>query len=123
MSLMNTTVIDTGGYKQAILNDNPENKSMYKNFIEEGVVWEDGRKEIVDSIIYATGFRPNVNYLSSLTNAIDQFGNPTHIKGVSNTIDGLYYIGLSGQRSFSSATIRGVGGDANYVVKKISKFS
>jgi putative flavoprotein involved in K+ transport len=65
---------------------------------------------------------PGTDLISSLTNAIDQFGNPTHIKGVSTTIDGLYYIGLSGQRSFSSATIRGVGGDAKYVVKKISKF-
>jgi putative flavoprotein involved in K+ transport len=119
---MNTSVIDTGVYKQAILNGNPENKPMFKSFIEEGVVWRDGIEEKVDSIIFATGFRPNVNYLSSLTSAIDQFGNPIHIKGVSATIDGLYYIGLSGQRSFSSATIRGVGGDAEYVVKKISKF-
>jgi putative flavoprotein involved in K+ transport len=119
---MNTSVLDTGIYKQAILMGNSRSKSMFENFTEEGIVWRDGIEEKVYSIIYATGFRPNVNYLSSLTNAIDQFENPIHIKRVSTTIDGLYYIGLSGQRSFSSATIRGVGGDAKYVVKKISKF-
>ena len=96
---------------------------MFKKFTEEGVVWGDGREEKVDSIIYATGFRPNVNYLSSLKNAIDPFGNPLQNKGVSTTIDGLYYIGLSGQRSFSSATIRGVGLDAKYIVKKITKLT
>lgn len=116
-----TSVMDTGIYKQAILEGNPESRSMFKKFTEEGVVWGDGREEKVDSIIYATGFRPNVNYLSSLINAIDHFEYPIHIKGVSTTINGLYYIGLSGQRSFSSATIRGVAADAKYVVKKIKK--
>lgn len=120
---MNTSIMDTGIYKQAISKGNPEGKIMFKKFTEDGVVWGDGREEKVDSIIYATGFRPNVNYLSSLINAIDPFGNPLHNKGVSTTIYGLYYIGLSGQRSFSSATIRGVGLDANYIVKKITKLT
>ena len=35
---------------------------------------------------------------------------------------GLFFVGLSGQRSLSSATIRGVGRDANYVVKKLNLF-
>jgi hypothetical protein len=34
---------------------------------------------------------------------------------------GLYYVGLSWQRSFSSATIRGVGADAKYVVKHLNR--
>jgi putative flavoprotein involved in K+ transport len=119
---MNTSVMDTGIYQQAILKGKPVSNSMFEKFTEEGVVWVDGREEKVDSIIYATGYRPNVNYLSSLINAVDNSGIPLHSNGISTTIDGLYYLGLSGQRSFSSATIRGVGLDAKFVVKKVTRF-
>jgi putative flavoprotein involved in K+ transport len=119
---MNTSVMDTGIYQQAILKGKPVSNSMFEKFTEKGVVWVDGREEKVDSIIYATGYRPNVNYLSSLINAVDNSGIPLHSNGISTTIDGLYYLGLSGQRSFSSATIRGVGLDAKFVVKKVTRF-
>jgi putative flavoprotein involved in K+ transport len=118
---MNTSVIDTGKYKQAILKGNPVSKVMFNRFTEEGVVWSDGREEIVDSVIYATGYHPNITYLTSLIGAIDPKGNPLQNKGVSLTIDGLFYVGLSGQRSFSSATIRGVGEDSKYIVKEVVK--
>jgi putative flavoprotein involved in K+ transport len=118
---MNTSVIDTGVFKQAIQKGNPVSNSMFKKFTEEGVVWEDGREEKVDTIIYATGYHPNLNYLSSLKNAVDHSGSPLQKNGISTTMDGLYYLGLSGQRSFSSATIRGVGLDAKFVVKKLTR--
>jgi putative flavoprotein involved in K+ transport len=119
---MNTSVIDTGIYKQAIQNGNPVSSSMFEKYTEEGVVWGDGRGEKVDAIIYATGYRPKLNYLSSLKNAVDQLENPIQNKGISTTIDGLYYLGLTGQRSFSSGTIRGVGRDAKFVVGRVSRF-
>jgi putative flavoprotein involved in K+ transport len=116
---MNTSVMDTGIYKKAILNNKPDSKPIFRKYTEEGVQWSDGSEEKVDTVIYATGYKPNVNYLSSLIEAVDNSGNPLHYKGISNTIKGLYYIGLSGQQSLSSATIRGVGRDAKYVIKKL----
>lgn len=119
---MNTSVMDTGVYKEAILNNRPDSKPMFTNYTEEGVMWSDGGEEKVDSVIYATGYKPNVNYLTSLIDAIDHSGNPLQNKGVSITIDGLFYVGLSGQRSLSSATIRRVGEDGKYVVKHIKNY-
>ena len=116
---MNTSVMDTGIYKEAILKNMPERKDMFTSYTDEGVVWSNGREEKVDTVIYATGYRSNVNYLSSLINAVDKHNNPIQKNGLSTSIDGLYFVGVSGQRSFSSATIRGVGSDAKYVVKKI----
>jgi putative flavoprotein involved in K+ transport len=116
---MNTPVMDTGIYKIAILNKRPDSKPMFANYTEEGVMWSDGGEEKVDSVIYATGYQPNVSYLTSLKDAINHSGNPLQTKGISTTVDGLYYVGLSGQRSLSSATIRGVGADAKYVVKHL----
>jgi putative flavoprotein involved in K+ transport len=118
---MNTSVMDTGVYKKAILNNRPDSKPMFARYTEEGVEWSDGCEEKVDSVIYATGYKPNVNYLSSLKDAIDHSGNPLQYKGISTTMDALYYVGLSGQRSLSSATIRGVGADAKYVIRHLKK--
>ncbi|NYE06217.1 putative flavoprotein involved in K+ transport [Bacillus niacini] len=119
---MNTSVMDTGIYKTAILNNRPDSRLMFANYTEEGVVWVDGREEKVDSVIYATGYKPNVSYLTPLKDAINQSAYPVQTKGISTTVDGLYYVGLSGQRSLSSATIRGVGSDAKYVVKHLIKY-
>ncbi|MEK4010214.1 flavin-containing monooxygenase [Peribacillus sp. FSL M8-0224] len=118
---MDTSVMDTGIYKEAILKNKIECKNMFINYTEEGIVWSDGRREKVDSVIYATGYRPHVSYLTSLKNAIGSNGSPLQNKGISTTIDGLYFVGISGQRSFSSATIRGVGVDAKYVIKEVKK--
>lgn len=118
---MNTSVMDIGIYKEAILNNRPDSKPMFANYTEEGVVWSDGGEEKVDSVIYATGYKPDVNYLTSQKTALDLSGNPLHYNGISASSEGLYYVGLSGQRSLSSATIRGVGADAKYVVKHIKK--
>ncbi|WP_318618342.1 hypothetical protein [Sporosarcina sp. YIM B06819] len=73
----------------------------------------------MDTIIFATGYNPNVNYLFSLQGALDEIGMPVHQEGVSTSNKGLFYVGLPGQRSFSSATLRGVGKDANYIVNKV----
>ncbi|HWO75562.1 MAG TPA: NAD(P)/FAD-dependent oxidoreductase [Bacillus sp. (in: firmicutes)] len=119
---MNTSVLDTGIYKQAISKNSPDQRSMFTSFTKEGVIWGDGIQEKVNTVIFATGYRPNVMYLKSLAGALDSLGNPLHDKGLSKTINGLYYVGLSGQRSLSSATIRGVGSDAKYVVKRVKRF-
>ncbi|SCY41914.1 MULTISPECIES: NAD(P)-binding domain-containing protein [unclassified Lysinibacillus] len=110
-------VNDTGGYKDRISKGNPEQRLMFTSFYEGGVIWPDGEKEPVDTIIYATGFRPHLPYMK-LLGALDGEGMPLQKAGISS-IPGLYFVGLEGQRSFASATLRGVGEDAEYVVKKL----
>ncbi|WP_349346816.1 flavin-containing monooxygenase [Priestia megaterium] len=118
---INTSVLDEGIYKQAILNNKPDRKPIFTSFTEEGVIWEDRKEEKIDTVIFATGYRPNIAFLQSINEALDDLGSPLQRKGVSQTVNGLYYVGLSWQRSFSSATIRGVGPDAKYVVKQIKR--
>ncbi|UKJ83957.1 NAD(P)/FAD-dependent oxidoreductase (plasmid) [Priestia megaterium] len=117
------SVLDLGIYQQAIINNKPNRVSTFTSFTEQGVTWEDGKEEKVDTVIFATGYRPNVVYLKPLNGALNTLGSPLQRKGVSQTIKGLYYVGLSWQRSFSSATIRGVGSDAKYVVKQIKRLA
>ncbi|MDQ8737171.1 NAD(P)/FAD-dependent oxidoreductase [Paenibacillus sp. LHD-38] len=59
--------------------------------------------------------------LHGVEGALDDRGYAVQKGGLSSTVPGLYYLGLSGQRSFASATIRGVGSDAKYVVKHLKR--
>lgn len=113
-------VLDTGKYQKAIKRQKPNQKKMFSSFSSSGVVWSDGIAEMVDTVIFATGFQANVSYLSPLP-ALDSSGSPLQNKGVSTSVKGLYYVGLPWQRSHASATIRGVGRDSAFVVTHIKK--
>jgi putative flavoprotein involved in K+ transport len=112
-----SAVNDSGQYKQKVAAGKPVQQPMFTSFYEGGVIWPNGTKEPVDTVIYATGYRPQLPYLKAI-GALDAEGRPLHKAGI-NHVPGLYYVGLEGQRSFASATLRGVGPDAQFVVKKL----
>jgi putative flavoprotein involved in K+ transport len=113
-----TPVLDPGKYRKALAAKKPDQRRMFVRFTEEGVEWPEGEREPVEAVIFATGFRPNFPYLAEI-GALDAAGKPQHRKGVSSVVPGLYFAGMSGQRSFRSATLRGVGGDAAYIVRAL----
>ncbi|MBD2870036.1 flavin-containing monooxygenase [Paenibacillus arenilitoris] len=112
-------VNDSGRYKEKVAAGKPEQRTMFTSFYEDGVIWPDGTKEMVDTVVFATGYRPHLPYLQAV-GALDGKGMPIQKAGISN-VPGLYYVGLEGQRSFASATLRGVGPDAKFVVKKLMR--
>jgi putative flavoprotein involved in K+ transport len=115
-----TPVLDSGKYRKALAARKPEQRPMFVRFTEDGVTWADGAHEAVNAVIFATGYRPNFPYLVGL-GALAADGRPLHHKGVSSAVPGLYFVGLSGQRSFRSATLRGVGPDAGFVVRALRR--
>ncbi len=115
---MKESVLDQGKYQAALKQEHPDRRPMFTAFKEDGVVWENGRFEKVDAIIYATGYRPNLPFLCDL-DALDDTHRPQEKGGVSQTVPGLYFVGLPWQRSHRSATLRGVGSDAAYVVLQL----
>ena len=88
---------------------------MFRRLDATGVVWQDGTREDVDAVLLATGYRPELSYLRK-AGALDSEGMPLHRQGLSTTHSGLGYVGLEWQRSFASATLRGVGADARHVM-------
>lgn len=91
-------VNDDGRHRAAFASGDPDQREMFTQLEGEKVVWADG--------LAATG-------------ALDSHGNPLHRVGVSTTTPRLGYVGLEFQRSFSSATLRGVGRDARHVVQRL----
>ncbi|WP_327367986.1 flavin-containing monooxygenase [Streptomyces sp. NBC_01217] len=113
-------VIDDGRYRGALDSGRPERRSLFTAIEGAKVTWEDGVSESIDAIILATGYRPDLEYLAPL-GALDEDGCPRHRDGTSLTHPGLGFVGLEWQRSLSSASLRGVGRDADRVARRLTK--
>lgn len=106
-------VLDTGDYRSAFESGRFDRRPMFTGFDGDRVLWRDGEPEPVDTVIFATGYRPDLGYLEPLGALED--GLPKHAGGISTTHLGLAYVGLEFQRSFASNTLRGAHSDAEYV--------
>lgn len=111
-------VSDAGEYQTALKTGRMIRRPMFTAFSPDGVIWADGTRETVDTVVFATGYRPNLSYLTPLGALED--GLPLHAGGTSITHPGLVYVGLDFQRSFSSNTLRGVHRDAEHVVAALA---
>ena len=111
-------VLDDGRYAAAIAAGTPDHRPMFTAFTADGVRWSDGAAEPVDTVLLATGYRPQLSYLPPAAFASD--GWPLHTRGVSTTVPGLGFIGLPGQTGIASATLRGVGRDAHRAVRRLA---
>lgn len=108
-------VLDDGRYRRALRERRYVRRAMFTRLDGDQVVWSDGRRERVDAVLLATGYRPDLPYLVE-TGALGADGRPRQRRGLSLTHPGLGYLGLEWQRTPSSNTLRGVGADARHVV-------
>jgi putative flavoprotein involved in K+ transport len=106
-------VNDDGRYRRAVEAGKPDQRRMFTHIDADTVTWPEGTRENVDTILLATGYRPALSYLDPLEHG--------HSRGISTVHPGLGYVGMEWQRSFASATLRGVGRDARYVVGHLTR--
>ncbi|MET7344696.1 NAD(P)/FAD-dependent oxidoreductase [Streptomyces sp. NPDC005547] len=114
------SVIDDGHYRAALERHGVGRRDMFTRFTNEGVVWADGTKEAVDTVLLATGYRLAFPYLNE-SGALGPDGAPLHRGGIATTVPGFGFVGMEFQRSFSSKTLRGVGRDAGHVLSGLRK--
>ncbi|WP_406409088.1 hypothetical protein [Streptomyces sp. NBC_01643] len=112
-------VIDDGRYKAALAAAAPDHRPVFTGIEGSKMTWGDGTVEDVDAIVLATGYRPDLGYLAPL-GALGGQGRPLHRDGTSLTRPSLAYVGLEWQRSLSSASLRGVGCDAQRVARSLA---
>ncbi|WP_338890981.1 NAD(P)/FAD-dependent oxidoreductase [Aeromonas rivipollensis] len=110
-----TPVLDNGTYRKALKNGYFKQHPMFTRITPTGVVWADGQHEAVDTLLFATGFRPNLPFLEGLP-VMDETGKVMQRDGRASQVPGLYFVGLPKQRNFASATLRGVGPDAGHLI-------
>jgi putative flavoprotein involved in K+ transport len=111
-------VIAVPGVKAAFRRRTFDMRPMFTAFTPAGVRWADGREEDVDSVVFATGYRSDSPYLPA--DALDAEGEPRQRGGLSRVYPGLAFVGLPGQRTVASGTIRAAGSDAGAVVRRLT---
>ena len=82
-------------------------------------VLEDQRILDVGNVIWCTGFRPDFSWID-LPVFEDDRREPKHYRGIVDSEPGLYFVGLFFLYAMSSGFFRGVGRDAEHVVKSIA---
>lgn len=111
-------VLDAGRYRAALAAGKPPRREMFTAFAPDGVMWPDGARTPVDAVVFATGYRPHLPYLAG-TGALTESGIPRQRQGLSSTHPGLGFLGVEWQRTPSSNSLRGVGRDAAYLVRRL----
>lgn len=81
------------------------------------LIFASGETETYDFVLFATGFRPNFDFIqiTGFENDLDQLRDR---QGISQ-IQGLYFLGIPYQRSRSSQLISGSQKDALFMVEKM----
>lgn len=115
LSDQSTPVLDDGTYIKALKAGYFTQKAMFTQTTSTGVIWTNGQHERVDTLVFATGFRPNLPFLEGLP-VMDDRGRVMQRDGLATHVPGLYFVGLPKQRNFASATLRGVGPDSGYIL-------
>jgi len=80
---------------------------------------EDGRSLDVVNVIWCTGFRYELSWID--LPVLDADGAPRHERGVVKEAPGLYFVGLIFQSAATSDVLPGVGRDAAYIARQITK--
>ncbi len=93
----------------------------FKKFTENSVVWNDGREEKADAVIFCTGFRPSLKYLTSL-GIINANGRVSTEETKAKDIKGLWFVGFGDWTGFASATLIGVGRSAKITVDQVGSY-
>lgn len=65
-----------------------------KRFVTDGVVFNDGRAEAFDAIIFATGFTMGLESFINIPGLLDESGHPRFESGSPTSEPGLYFIGF-----------------------------
>jgi putative flavoprotein involved in K+ transport len=71
----------------------------------------------VANIIWCTGYEPGFSWID--LPLFDEKGRPMHERGVVHREPGMYFVGLHFLYAMSSATLIGVGRDAEHVAKAV----
>lgn len=117
ISLSNIVMIET--VKDARSRNVLNAVRPFKEFHENGVIWQDGTKENFDAVIWCTGFRADLNHLKPL--GIFE-NNQLKTNGTRSIMEpNLWLVGYGNWTGFASATIYGVGKTARQTVKEITE--
>jgi hypothetical protein len=105
--------------KEARDRNGLQSRRMFERFTENGVVWSDGQEEIIDAVIWCTGFRPALDFLKPL--GVVTGNGKVEVQETRSVLEPrLWMVGYGNWTGFASATLIGVGRSARKTVDEIT---
>lgn len=92
----------------------------FASFYKDGVVWDNGKKEAFDAVIWCTGFKPNLKHLEALDVVEDHRIATKGSRSVKEPQ--LWLVGYGSWTGFASGTIYGVGKTARDTAREIKAY-
>lgn len=90
----------------------------FERFVEDGVIWPDGKHSSFNAVIWCTGFRPALNHLTSL--GIIELDGKVQVNGTRAIKEPrLWLVGYGDWVGYASATLVGVMRSAKETAKEI----
>lgn len=90
-----------------------------QSFEQDCVVFEDGRRERFDLVVFATGYRPAMDHLAPLLGELD--GEPPVRNMESASCPGLFFLGVDQQRTYRSRFLRGIVEDSRLLAELVAR--
>ncbi|MBI3542885.1 MAG: NAD(P)-binding domain-containing protein [Deltaproteobacteria bacterium] len=113
--------MEGGRTKELVRSGQVKTFANVARFEADAVVFEDGRRERFDLVVYATGFRPVLSHLEGLVRLDEKSGAPVLVDGgQSADAPGLYFLGLDGQSTDASRFLRGLREDAARLAARLA---
>ncbi|WP_076411590.1 NAD(P)/FAD-dependent oxidoreductase [Shewanella sp. UCD-KL12] len=103
--------------KSLLAKDNVIHMGRTLSADRDSIKFQKGSVSSIKNIVWATGFKPNFFWIDNIT--FDEMNYPSNYRGVSDDMDGLYFIGLPWLYTRGSATLGGVWKDAEYLMDYI----
>lgn len=96
-------------------------RGSFRQMYEKGIIWDNGRKEEFDFVIWCTGFRAATSHLKDLA-PVSEEGKIKTSGTRALKPSGLWLVGYGGWTGFASATLIGVGRSAKKTVEEIQNY-
>jgi putative flavoprotein involved in K+ transport len=91
------------------------------HFTREGVVFQDGEEQVINTVIFCTGFRPSLDHLQPL--GILEADGKIETEGTrALKTEGLWLVGYGSWTGFASATLIGVGRTAKQTAREVEQY-
>lgn len=88
------------------------------HFTDLGIMLTNGQELLVDTVLFCTGFKPDLTHLKGL-NLDEPSGHPATLATRSIKEPGIWFVGYGHWTGFASATLIGVGRSAKATVDEI----
>lgn len=115
------TIVMVPSVKEARKREVLNSSGSFSAFTNDGIIWESGREEAFDVVIWCTGFSYATEHLENIVST-DERGKVETDGNRAAQEQRLWLVGYGSWTGFASATMIGVGRSARHTINEIQEY-